>query len=125
MRMSPSHNVYGEYLKPCSLEPRTGFFRDGCCNTVDADHGSHTICAVMTDEFLEYSRSKGNDLISPSPAHQFPGLKAGDQWCVCAKRWLQAHEAGTAPPVQMRSTHQRALEIVALEILENYAVAEH
>lgn len=125
MRMAASINVYGEILKPCSQDPLTGFFRDGCCNTDAADRGSHTICAVMTDAFLQYSKSQGNDLSTPSLANQFPGLKAGDQWCVCAIRWLQAHEAGSAPRVKMRSTHQRALEIVPLEVLENYAVAEH
>lgn len=125
MRMAPAVNVYGQPLQSCSLDPKTGFFRDGCCNTDAADRGSHTICAVMTDTFLRYSQSKGNDLMMPRPDYGFPGLKAGDQWCLCALRWLEAHEADCAPKVMMHSTHQRALEVVPLAVLERYAVAEH
>lgn len=125
MRMETAVNVYGEPLASCSEDPITGFFRDGCCNTTAGDTGSHTICAVVTAAFLAYSKAQGNDLMTPNPAHQFPGLQPGDSWCLCAKRWLQAHEAGCAPKVRIRSTHRKALEVVPLEVLETYAVSEH
>lgn len=117
-----SLNVYGEKLIPCSLEPLTGFFRDGCCNTNDQDFGSHTICIEVIESFLEFSRFKGNDLSTPVPEFGFPGLKPGDRWCLCASRWLEAHEQGMAPRVHLTRTHQKALEIVPLEILRQYAV---
>ena len=116
-----SVNVIGEELKTCSDDPKTGFFRDGCCNTCDADQGSHTVCAVMTAEFLAFSKYVGNDLSTPRPEFEFPGLKAGDSWCLCASRFLQAHYEGCAPKVNLKSTHQRALEVVPLEILELYS----
>ena len=123
MTRYPSQNVYGEPLAPCSRDPVTGFFRNGCCDTSAADAGSHTVCAVMTDEFLAYSKYFGNDLSTPRPEFGFPGLKAGDQWCLCAARFAQAHNEGVAPRVRLGATHLRALEVVPLEVLELYAVA--
>lgn len=115
-------NVYGEPLEPCSNEPLTGFFRDGCCNTCREDVGSHTVCVEVTGEFLEYSRFVGNDLSTPHPEFQFPGLREGDRWCLCAGRWLEAHAKGMAPRVFLRNTHIKALEIVPLDLLEAHAV---
>jgi uncharacterized protein (DUF2237 family) len=109
-------------LEACSLTPLTGFFRDGCCNTSPEDLGSHTVCAVMTDEFLAFSKSRGNDLSTPRPEFGFPGLKAGDRWCLCAPRWQEALGAGQAPRVVLRATEQEALEWCALEDLKRYAV---
>ena len=107
-------------LAPCSLNPLTGFFRTGLCSTCDADQGSHTVCAVMTAEFLAYSKYVGNDLSTPRPEFRFPGLKPGDSWCLCAGRFMQAHDEGCAPRVNLYATHARALEIVPLEVLEQY-----
>ena len=115
-------NVLGGKLEACCFEPLTGFYRDGFCNTSEYDTGSHTVCARVTDAFLSYSKSVGNDLSTPRPEFQFPGLKEGDKWCVCAARWLQAQEAGFAPPVVLSSTHQRALEVVPLELLMEHAM---
>jgi uncharacterized protein (DUF2237 family) len=115
-------NVFGEPLASCSEKPLTGFFRDGCCNTSAEDYGSHTVCAIMTDEFLDYSRRAGNDLSTPVPEFDFPGLKAGDQWCLCASRWQQAFLAGRAPKVRLAATNIQALEIVALEDLKRFAI---
>jgi uncharacterized protein (DUF2237 family) len=115
-------NVLGGPLEPCGTEPMTGFFRDGCCNTSPEDLGSHTICAVVTEEFLEHQRSIGNDLISPMPMYGFPGLVPGDRWCVTAVNWLRAHMDGAAAPVVLASTHERALDIVPLEALQEHAV---
>ena len=122
IEVDPSLNVLGEDLVPCSTDPMTGFFRNGCCDTCDQDVGSHTVCAVMTDEFLEYSKSVGNDLSTPRPEFGFSGLNAGDQWCLCAARFLQAWQAGQAPRVRLLSTHKRALEIVPLDVLRASAV---
>ena len=119
--MDRSVNVLGEPLEGCSEEPMTGFFRDGCCNTSDEDLGSHTVCVEVTREFLEFSRFRGNDLSTPIPEFGFPGLKAGDRWCLCAARWLEAQQHGMAPRVMLRGTHQRALEIVSLDLLKEYA----
>ena len=119
-----SVNVRGEPLGLCSNTPLTGFFRDGHCNTCDADHGSHTVCAVMTAEFLAFSKYVGNDLSTPRPEYSFAGLKPGDRWCLCAGRFLQAHDEGCAPQVDLNSTHRRALEIVPLEVLEDYSVSD-
>lgn len=115
-------NVLGGELEPCSNNPVTGFYRDGCCNTGPEDLGSHTICAVVTAEFLEHQRSIGNDLSTPVEAYQFPGLMPGDRWCVTAANWLRAHIAGVAAPVVLASTHERALQIVPLETLREHAV---
>lgn len=115
-------NVLGSELIPCGMDPLTGFFRDGCCNTCLEDFGSHTVCAQMTETFLAFSRVRGNDLSTPNPHYQFPGLKPGDRWCLCAGRWREAAEAGVAPPVILESTHERALEVIALADLEYHAL---
>jgi uncharacterized protein len=117
-----SINVLGGPLQSCSVAPVTGFFRNGCCDTGPADHGQHTVCAVMTDEFLAMSKYLGNDLSTPRPEYGFAGLKAGDRWCLCAGRFLQAHEEGAAPRVNLAATHQAALQVVPLDILQTYAV---
>jgi uncharacterized protein (DUF2237 family) len=115
-------NVLGGELEPCSLDPLTGFFRDGHCRTEGRDPGFHAVCAVMTEEFLEFSVSVGNDLVTPQPQWLFPGLEAGDRWCVVAARWQEALEAGVAPPVVLEATHASALEFAALSDLEAHAV---
>ncbi len=117
-------NVLGQTLMACSYAPLTGYFRDGCCNTREDDTGSHVVCARVTTEFLEFSLSRGNDLITPRPEYRFPGLKAGDRWCLCALRWKQALDAGLAPPVFLESTHIRALDFVTLEQLQSCAVSK-
>ena len=119
--MDDSLNVFGGPLESCGTDPMTGFFRDGCCNTSAADGGSHTLCAQLTLEFLQYSLSRGNDLMTPRPEYGFAGLKPGDRWCLCVSRWAEAEQAGAAPPVILASTHQRALERVSLELLQKYA----
>lgn len=116
-------NVLGSPLKPCSLDPLTGYFRDGCCRTTADDIGTHVVCARVTTEFLEFSRRRGNDLVTPRPDWQFPGLKPGDRWCLCAMRWKEALEAGVAPPVELQSTHIKALEFVTLADLTYHAIA--
>lgn len=121
MRM-PAKNVLGHPMIPCSQSPITGFYRDGCCNTGWEDVSTHVVCAQMTREFLEFSRAQGNDLITPVPEYNFPGLKPGDRWCVCASRWRQALEAGVAPPIILVSTHIAALEYVTLEDLKAHAL---
>ena len=113
-----AQNVLGTELRPCSLDPLTGFYRNGCCDTGADDAGVHTVCAVMTDEFLEFSVSVGNDLVTPQPQWLFPGLRPGDRWCVVAARWQEALEAGAAPPVVLEATHTSALEFVSLADLE-------
>ncbi len=122
MKMDPSRNVYGDTLIPCSTDPITGFFRNGACDTCSEDQGSHTVCAVMTAEFLAFSKYLGNDLSTPRPEFGFAGLKSGDHWCLCASRFLQAHDEDCAPRVNLAATHVRALEIVSLQVLERYAV---
>ncbi|MCV3270468.1 DUF2237 family protein [Roseobacter sinensis] len=122
MEKDKSVNVLGGALTMCSTAPVTGFFRDGHCNTCAADQGSHTVCAVMTDEFLAFSKYVGNDLSTPRPEFGFQGLKAGDSWCLCAGRFLQAHDEGCAPKVHLAATHKRALEIVPLKVLEQHAL---
>ncbi|EAR09949.1 DUF2237 family protein [Reinekea blandensis] len=119
---APSLNVFGEPLIPCGMNPITGFFRDGCCNTCDEDAGSHTVCAEMTAEFLAFSKYLGNDLSTPRPEFGFPGLKPGDAWCLCAARWLEAWDNDAAPRVYLSRTHQRALEIVPLDKLRDFAL---
>ena len=114
-------NVLGGPLRDCSKDPVTGFFRDGCCNTGPMDQGSHTVCARVTADFLAFSAAAGNDLSTPFPEAMFPGLTPGDQWCLCAARWLEAYEAGSAPMVVLEATHVRALEIVPLEKLLEHA----
>ncbi|MGV8804101.1 MAG: DUF2237 family protein [Polaromonas sp.] len=115
-----AHNVLGTELAPCSYDPLTGYFRDGCCNTDASDVGAHLVCVRVTAEFLDFSRSRGNDLITPLPQHRFAGLKPGDRWCLCVHRWREALEAGAAPPVVLESTHASALQFVTLAQLEKY-----
>jgi uncharacterized protein len=117
----PSVNVLGGALEGCSTTPITGFFRNGCCDTGSEDRGVHTVCAVMTAEFLALSKYLGNDLSTPRPDYGFAGLKPGDRWCLCASRFLQAHDEGAAPDVHLNATHQRTLEIVPLAVLQRYA----
>jgi uncharacterized protein len=123
MSRDPDVNVVGGELQPCSTAPLTGFFRDGCCATGAEDVGSHTVCAVVTERFLEFSRLAGNDLSTPRPEWGFAGLEPGDRWCVCASRWLEAHDAGCAPPVVLGATHARALEVIPIEALTARAQA--
>ncbi len=124
--MVTSRNVFGEPLLPCSMQPMTGFFRDGCCNTSEEDAGSHTVCAVMTEKFLAFSASRGNDLSTARPEFGFPGLRPGDHWCLCAPRWREALQADCAPRVVLSATHERALEYASLDQLRAHAVgADH
>jgi uncharacterized protein (DUF2237 family) len=118
----PARNVLGGPLEPCGRDPLTGFFRDGCCNTGPEDLGSHTICAYVTAEFLAHQRSIGNDLVTPAPHYGFPGLVPGDRWCVTARNWLRAYLDGCAAFVVLAATHERALEVVPLEVLQEMAV---
>ncbi|MDN5250256.1 DUF2237 domain-containing protein [Betaproteobacteria bacterium LSUCC0117] len=115
-------NVLGTPLLACSFDPLTGYYRDGCCNTDHNDHGSHVVCAKVTQAFLDFSVSRGNDLVTPRPEFRFAGLKAGDRWCLCARRWLEAFQAGVAPPVVLEATHRKALEIVTIEQLQACAL---
>jgi uncharacterized protein (DUF2237 family) len=117
-----ARNVLGGELLPCSSNPVTGFFRNGCCETGSDDLGLHTVCAVMTVQFLAYSKAAGNDLSTPQPAYHFPGLKPGDRWCLCAPRWKEALDAGHAPPLVLEATHEETLAIVTLGVLKDYAV---
>ncbi len=119
--MDKSINVLGQPLQSCSLDPVTGFFRNGACDTCVEDRGSHTVCAVMTAEFLAYSKYVGNDLSTPRPEYGFAGLRPGDHWCLCASRFLQAHDEGCAPRVNLAATHERALDIIPLDVLERHA----
>ena len=116
-------NVLGTPLKSCSTDPMTGFYRNGCCDTGAGDDGVHVVCAIMSAEFLAFSRSRGNDLSTPVPHYNFPGLKPGDQWCLCAARWQEAFEAGMAPRVNLEATHMSALEFVSLEDLRKFDVS--
>lgn len=124
LKIDPSVNVHGLPLIACSKDPVTGYFRNGACDTCDEDQGSHTVCVLLTAEFLAFSKYLGNDLSTPRPEYNFAGLKPGDQWCLCASRFLQAHDEGCAPQVLLAATHIRALEIVPLATLEGYAVAQ-
>jgi uncharacterized protein (DUF2237 family) len=119
--MTDALNVLGEPLQSCSFDPLTGYFRDGCCNTDEQDHGTHVVCARMTEAFLRFSAERGNDLITPRPEWRFTGLKPGDRWCLCATRWREALRAGMAPPVVLAATHQKALAYVSLEDLQAHA----
>jgi uncharacterized protein (DUF2237 family) len=124
IEMDTSVNVLGGKLESCSTAPMTGFFRDGHCNTCSEDQGSHTVCALMTAEFLAYSKYVGNDLSTPRPEFGFDGLKPGDHWCLCAGRFLQAHDEGCAPKVRLEATHARALDIVPIDVLKQHASGE-
>jgi uncharacterized protein (DUF2237 family) len=117
-----ARNVLGQELRPCSLDPLTGFFRNGCCETGPHDPGMHTVCAVMTADFLAFSRAAGNDLSTPRPEFGFEGLRPGDRWCLCAPRWKEALDAGAAPPVVLECTHEETLAIVPLGVLKDHAV---
>ncbi len=121
---TPHRNVLGGELKDCSLDPMTGFYRDGCCHTGPEDLGQHVVCAIVTREFLDDTRARGNDLETPRPP-SFKGLKPGDRWCLCAARWLEAHRAGTAPPVALDATHEAALQTIPLDTLKAYAADDH
>jgi len=121
MQKNMALNVLGQPLVPCSFEPLTGFFRDGCCKTDEEDIGSHLVCPIVTQDFLQFSLSKGNDLITPRPEYQFPGLVAGDQWCLCLNRWLEAVQAECAPRIKLESTNIKALELVSLDFLKQYS----
>lgn len=120
MAEKKAKNILGTELQSCCTDPVTGFFRDGFCHTNHLDHGTHVVCAIMTDEFLDYTKSRGNDLSTPMPEYRFPGLKTGDGWCLCALRWKEAYEAGVAPPVKPEATHEKALEYIDLQSLEKY-----
>jgi hypothetical protein len=122
MQMDASVNVFGEELVACGGDPVTGFFRDNMCNTCEQDVGSHTVCVEVSHEFLEFSRSKGNDLSTPMPEYNFPGIQPGDIWCLCAARWLEAYQGDKAPRVHLRKTHIKALEVVPIELLKRYAL---
>jgi uncharacterized protein (DUF2237 family) len=114
-------NVFGEKLHICCTSPMTGYFRDGSCRTISEDTGTHTVCAVMTDEFLRFSASRGNDLITPAPHYQFPGLKAGDKWCLCVSRWIEAEKANKAPKLILEATHEKTLDYTSLDVLVKHA----
>jgi uncharacterized protein (DUF2237 family) len=116
-----SINVLGQALQPCSFNPLTGFFRDGCCNHDPSDQGQHIVCAIMSDAFLRFSQQAGNDLSTPRPEYDFVGLKAGDRWCLCARRWLQALQAGAAPQIILAATHEEILDLISLETLVAHA----
>jgi len=120
--MEQQKNVFGDKLEVCSYEPMTGFYRDGTCNTEQRDLGSHTVCVQVTEDFLNYSKSKGNDLSAPVPEFDFPGLVSGDRWCVCALRWLEAYKEGAAPKVVLLSTNQKVLDIIPLNVLKSVAL---
>jgi uncharacterized protein (DUF2237 family) len=122
IEIDDSLNVLGAPLETCSTSPMTGFFRNGCCDTNDMDRGSHTVCAVMTEDFLSFSKARGNDLSTPRPEYGFAGLKPGDRWCLCAARWMEAYEAGMAPKVRLVSTHRRALDTCPMEALRAHAL---
>ena len=121
--VSPAQlNVLGKPLVPCSTDPLTGFYRDGCCSTGLDDVGRHTVCAQVTDSFLQFSKARGNDLVTPIPAYGFPGLEAGDRWCLCSERWLEALTAGVAPPVVLQSTNEKVLRHIDLATLQEHAL---
>ena len=117
-------NVFGQPLKECSKDPLTGFYRDGCCHTGPQDSGRHLVCAIMTGEFLDFSMKMGNPLKTPMPQYNFPGLKAGDQWCLCALRWKEAYEAGVAPKVNLEATNEKVLDFVTMDQLLEYALTK-
>jgi uncharacterized protein len=122
MSKKEAKNILGAKLEACCYAPMTGFFRDGFCHTNQLDHGTHVVCAVVTDEFLEFSRAKGNDLVTPRLEYQFPGLKAGDSWCLCALRWMEAYENGVAPPIKAEATNEKVFDFIAKEKLEKHYI---
>ena len=117
-------NIFGEPLQSCCTKPMTGYFRDGLCRTISDDTGTHTVCAIMTKDFLEFSALKGNDLITPMPYYQFPGLKEGDKWCLCVSRWIEAEKEGKAPKLILEATHEKTLEYTSIDTLIKYAFKE-
>ena len=121
MQLLPSRNVLGGDLQDCGRDPMAGFYRNGCCETGPDDHGTHVVCAVMTDAFLAFTKAKGNDLSTPQPAFRFPGLAPGDRWCLCVDRWKEAMEEGVAPPVVLEATQEKALRVVSLDDLKAHA----
>lgn len=121
VELTSGRNVLGGPLRACSYDPLTGFFRDGCCRTRGEDEGQHVVCARVTEAFLHFALSRGNDLITPRPEWRFAGLKPGDRWCLCATRWLEAWKAGVAPPVVLECSHEKALEVIPLDVLQAYA----
>ena len=114
-------NIFGDEIEACCYDPMTGYFRDGYCRTDKSDYGSHTVCVIVTKEFLEFSKKKGNDLTTPHPEYLFPGLKAGDRWCLCVTRWIEAEKAGKAPKIILEATHEKTLEYTSLDLLVQYA----
>ncbi len=125
MEKEASKNVFGERLSQCSADPLTGYYRDGCCNTGPQDRGRHLVCAIMTEEFLQFSKAAGNDLSTPMPRYNFPGLNPGDRWCLCALRWKEAYDAGKAPKVVMQATHEKVLQYVEMDHLIEFAFKEN
>lgn len=119
---TPALNILGETLEPCCFDPMTGFYRDGHCNTGEDDVGRHTVCVIMTEEFLRFSKSRGNDLVTPKPEFDFPGLQPGDRWCLCAERWKEAHDAGAAPRVVLSATHIESLSVIPIGDLKSHAI---
>ena len=115
-------NVFGGSLEPCSFDPKTGYFRDGFCHTTETDYGTHVVCAIVTEEFLQFSKESGNDLITPLPEYDFPGLKPGDSWCLCALRWKEAYLNNIAPPIKGGSTNEKVLKVIDKDILDSYLV---
>ncbi|MDK1286308.1 DUF2237 family protein [Pseudoalteromonas umbrosa] len=122
MALEKAKNVLGGDLEVCCIDPLTGFMRDGFCNTNDMDHGTHVVCAIVTAEFLAFTKARGNDLSTPAPQYQFPGLKPGDGWCLCALRWKEAYIAGFAPPVKLSATHEKVLEYIDLDVLKEFSI---
>ncbi len=122
MLQKETKNILNEKLQSCCTNPLTGFFRDGFCNTSELDNGTHVVCSVITDDFLKYTKSKGNDLSSPMIEYNFPGLNAGDTWCLCVNRWKEAYDAGVAPPIKAKATHIKALQFIKLEIFNKFRV---
>ncbi len=122
VQMKTGLNVYKKPLQNCCTDPMTGFYRNGLCLTGADDHGTHIVCAQVTDEFLQFSKARGNDLITPIPEYHFPGLSSGDKWCLCISRWIEAVNAGVAPPIDLNATHEKALEYLPLEILEAHDI---
>ncbi|MCF6442649.1 DUF2237 domain-containing protein [Pseudoalteromonas luteoviolacea] len=122
MALEKAKNVLGGDLEVCCIDPLTGFMRDGYCNTNDMDHGTHVVCAIVTAEFLAFTKARGNDLSTPAPQYQFPGLKPGDGWCLCALRWKEAYIAGFAPPVKLSATHEKVLEYIDLDVLKEFSI---
>lgn len=120
--MADAKNVLGQPLQLCGTDPMTGFFRDGCCQTGPQDRGTHVVCAQVTSEFLEFTKAQGNDLSTPIPAYGFPGLRPGDRWCLCVARWQEAYAAGVAPPICLTASHEAALQVVPLALLQEFAL---